>query len=269
VSDVDSLAAHIETYQNTAAHNDGLYQAFTRLTDGVPVLKQHRDWVEAHKWGYGDRAFHYLWFLLLRDLAERFPTVSALEIGVYKGQTISLWALIARRFGLDLRMTAISPFEGTVRKQPHLIRRLRRWLDRHYRETAETGNLYFHEDYLRRNQEIFEAFELDFSAVRVIKGYSNDSAVARQVAESRFALLYIDGDHSLEVARSDIATYGPLVEEGGYLVMDDASWFLPGSGFWRGREAVSIAAEDVPSLGFTNVLNVGHNRAYRRTRACR
>jgi hypothetical protein len=52
-------------------------------------------------------------------------------------------------------------------------------------------------------------------------------------------------------------------------VMDDASCFLPGTGFWKGLEAVSVAAEDIPALGFENVLNVGHNRVYRRVRASR
>lgn len=262
--DVDSLSARIGAYENTGPHNEALHRAFTRLADGIPLLKHHRDWVEAKRWGFGDRAFHYLWFLLLRDLAERAPVIRALEIGVYKGQITSLWALIARRYGLDLRVTAVSPFEGTAQRLPHPIRKLRRWLDRGYRQAADAGNLYFHDDYLQRTREIFDAFGLDFDAVRVIRGYSNDPGVARQVAGSRFALVYIDGDHSLDVARSDVATYAPLVEEEGYLVMDDASWFLPGSGFSKGYEAVSIAAEGIPPLGFANVLNVGHNRVYRR-----
>ena len=101
----DSLADRISRYRNTAEHNDGLHAEFTRLTDSVPLLKRHRDWVEANKWGYGDRAFHYLWWLVLPFLAERFGPLRALEIGVFKGQTISLWGLIARERGIDLAGT--------------------------------------------------------------------------------------------------------------------------------------------------------------------
>ncbi len=260
----DCLAAHIDAYRSIAAHNESVYAEFTRLTDTVPFLKRHRDWVETNRWGYGDRAFHYLWLLVIEDLARRFPAVSALEIGVYKGQVISLWTLIAAERGLDIHVDAVSPFEGNMRKQPRLLRRLRMRIDRKYRETQTVGNLHRRDDYVRRNQEIFQAFGLDFESVRAVKGYSNDPAVMARFVGRRFALVYIDGDHSLEVARSDIATYGPLVEEGGYLVMDDASCFLPGTGFWKGLEAVSVAAEDIPALGFENVLNVGHNRVYRR-----
>ncbi len=265
----DCLAAHIAAYQNVAAHNESVYAEFTRLTDTAPFLKRHRDWVETHRWGYGDRAFHYLWLLVVEDLARRFSTVSALEIGVYKGQVISLWTLIAAERDLDVQVDAVSPFEGNMRKQPRLLRRLRMRFDRKYREAQTAGNLHRHDDYLRRNREIFRAFGLDFDSVRAVKGYSNDPAVMARFAGRRFALVYIDGDHSLEVARSDIATYGPLVEEGGYLVMDDASCFLPGTGFSKGLDAVSVAAEDIPPLGFENVLNVGHNRVYRRVRATR
>ncbi|HWP34039.1 MAG TPA: class I SAM-dependent methyltransferase [Thermodesulfobacteriota bacterium] len=260
----DSLAARIAAYRNDAAHNEALYREFTRLADAVPFLKRHRDWVEVNRWGYGDRAFHYLWLLLLGDLAATGGPVSALEIGVYKGQTISLWALVARECGFDVRITALSPFEGNLPRQPRLLRRLRMRLDRRYREACLAGNLHRRDDYLRRCREIFEAFGLDFEAVRVIRGYSNDPVVAARLAGERFALVYIDGDHSLEVARSDIATYGPLVAPGGYLVMDDAGCFLPGSGYFKGLETVSVAAEDIPALGFENVLNVGHNRVYRR-----
>jgi len=46
--------------------------------------------------------------------------------------------------------------------------------------------------------------------------------------------------------------------------MDDASCDLPGEGYFKGYSAVSTAARIVPSLGFENVLNIGHNRIYRR-----
>ena len=49
------------------------------------------------------------------------------------------------------------------------------------------------------------------------------------------------------------------------LVADDAGCELPGTVFWKGHESVSRAARELPALGFTNVLNVGHNRVYQRT----
>ena len=69
-----------------------------------------------------------------------------------------------------------------------------------------------------------------------------------------------------EVVNSDIRLYAPLVEPGGYLVMDDAAAFLPGT-FWKGFEGVARACMVLPSMGFTNVLNIGHNCIFCKDRA--
>jgi len=47
-------------------------------------------------------------------------------------------------------------------------------------------------------------------------------------------------------------------------VIDDASCNLPGTAFWKGHESVSRAADHWGGPGFVNVLNVGHNRVYKR-----
>lgn len=261
----DNLGARIGAYANTAAINEALHAEFTELTDRTEFLKRHRDWVEENRWGYGDRAFHHMWRLLIEDLAQRFSPIRALEIGVYKGQTISLWAWIAAQRELAVEIAAISPFEGNEKPAPRWQKSLRKRLDPAYRRAARDRNLHPIDDYLARTCEIFEAFDLNFGAVRAIRGLSNDPAVSAQVKGMRLALLYIDGDHSLEVARSDIATYAPLVEAGGYLVLDDAGCFLPGETFWKGIESVSQAAEEIPALGFKNIINIGHNRIYRKT----
>jgi hypothetical protein len=44
--------------------------------------------------------------------------------------------------------------------------------------------------------------------------------------------------------------------------MDDASYFLEGSRFWKGHREVSRASEIIEGLGFRNILNIGHNRVY-------
>jgi hypothetical protein len=265
----DSLAGRIADYRNTAADNDSLYADFSRLTDTFDVLKRHRDFVEQNAWGFGDRAFHYMWYLILLDLAERFTPVKALEIGVYKGQVLSLWALIARELGLGVEISGISPFEGNNKPMPALVRKLRRLVDRRYRSARRDGNLYPAGDYLPLVEEIFRRFDLDAHRCRLLRGYSTDAAITSAVAGERFSVIFVDGDHSYEGVQRDIATYAPLLAAGGYLVMDDASCFIPGTGFWKGRESVSRACELIPAFGFENVLNVGHDRLYRKTPAAR
>lgn len=260
----ETLRDQIDRYECTAEHHDRLFEELTRRTDQVAELREHRDWVERHRWGYGDRAFHAMWLLLLEDLAARMPRAKALEIGVYKGQVISLWALLARRLGWDLRITAISPFEGEIEPGALWRHRLRKLVSRRYRRQAAVGNLQLRDDYLERNREIFAAFELDFGAVRAIQARSADPEALRHLAGERFHLVYIDGDHSYEGALFDIQTHGSRVEPGGFLVVDDASFLLPGTKFFKGFETVSRACEAIPSLGFTNIWNVGHNRIYER-----
>lgn len=48
--------------------------------------------------------------------------------------------------------------------------------------------------------------------------------------------------------------------------MDDASYYLEGSVYWKGHEEVSKACESIENLGFKNILNVGHNRVYEKVR---
>ena len=255
-------------YQCTAEGNDRVYREFTALTDSVPFLKAHRDYVEANSLGMGFRAFHYMWLLVLDDLRRRFGAVSALEIGVFKGQVVSLWGMIGHEMGIPIRITALSPFAGN---QPRLriVRSLMRRFSRRYRERRQTGSLYYDDDYLDATRSIFERFAGPFDRVRIVKGLSTDPAIHRTVASETFQLVYIDGDHSYEAVASDIAGYAPLVAPGGYLVMDDASFYLPtvdnaATPFFKGYESVARACEAIPDLGFVNVLNVGHNRVYRR-----
>jgi hypothetical protein len=258
----DSLTFRMEQYRNTAQFNEDLYREFTMRIDAVPFLKAHRDWVEKNKWGFGDRAFHYMWLLIVDHLCTSFGAAGPfLEIGVYKGQVLSAIALCAEQFGRRADLCAISPFTGN-RPRSRIAGVLRRCLQPEYRRSHKLGNLYDSCDYLGACRVIFEAFGLDFDAVTVLRGLSSDPAIYEQVRSSAFAAIYIDGDHSFEGVRTDLLRYSPLIRAGGLLIMDDASCEVPGKGYFKGHPEVSRAAEMIPSLGFRNILNCGHNRIY-------
>jgi hypothetical protein len=53
-------------------------------------IKKHRQYFIQDQRGFGEDAFHAMWFILLQELKPK----KALEIGVYRGQTITLWKLI-------------------------------------------------------------------------------------------------------------------------------------------------------------------------------
>lgn len=260
----DRLADWIRDYECSAQGNEAVFARLGELTDGIDWLKAHRDFVEANAWGMGYRPFHFMWLMILKDAAERFGAVRAMEIGVHKGQVTSLWGMIGKRLGIPVEITAISPFAGNQPKL-RIVRSFLKRFSKTYQARRAAGSLYYDEDFLGATREIYEKFAGGFDSVRVVKGLSTDPGVHAKVARDRFEVIYIDGDHSYESVKSDVRWYAPLVVPGGYLVMDDAAYFLPGGTFHKGYESVSRACDEcVPPLGFDNVLNVGHNRVFRR-----
>jgi hypothetical protein len=259
------LATHVRAYRNTAERNDGVHADFTAAASADPLLSKHRSHIEQNKLGYGDAAFHAMWKLLLHAAHERFGRVDALEIGVFKGQVISLWALLAKAHGWQVRVHAVTPLEGQALGGFRWWRSLKFRLLPRYRERIRSGDFYPEDDYEGVVRKLFSHFDLDFSEVRLVRGYSNDPAVLAQLQADRFHIIYIDGDHTFEGAASDVRLFAPKVVTGGWLVMDDAAYDLPGTTFWKGYETVSRACALLPGLGFSNVLNVGHNRVFEKT----
>ena len=251
-------------YVNSADSNDRLHTEFTARTWAEPVLASHRQHVETAKLGYGDAAFHHLWLLLLAAAHQRFGPISALEIGVFKGQTISLWALLSREHHIPVHIHAITPLEGQPIKTARWWRSLRYRFDRHFREKSDSGSFYPVDDYEAIVRAHFAFHGLDFDQVVLMRGYSTAPAIREHAATSRYQLLYIDGDHTYAGVVADIEHYAPLVAPGGWLVMDDASFDQPGTVFWKGYDSVARACQLLPSFGFKNVLNIGHNRVFER-----
>ncbi len=263
-----ALAADFQTrlraYTPTAEHHDRIFAEFTALTWADPVLTRHRRHVETHQLGYGDPAFHALWARLLATAHAQFGTIDVLEIGVFKGQVISLWALLAREYGWPVRVHALSPLAGQPMPKTGWWRSLLFRLSAHFRERVQSGDFYPVEDYEAILRAHFSAHHLSFDAVRLLRGYSTDESIRQQVASDRFHLIYIDGDHTYAGASADIGHYAPKVVPGGWLVMDDAAFDQPGTTFWKGYDTVARACHFLPPLGFKNVFNVGHNRVFQR-----
>jgi Methyltransferase domain len=258
----------VNLYQNNGPKNDEFYQLFTQKTNELSFLKDHRDYIEKYKLGFGDRAFHYMWYLLMTSLQQRGESIRALEIGVYKGQVISLWSLIAAKAGMPAAIAAITPLEGTEPVSSLLnnrvVKKLKRMFSASFREQEKVGNLYPDEDYHKIISNLFRHFGLDFNKVQLHKGYSSNPEILSALKGQLFNLIYIDGDHGYEGAKNDIRNFSAKMIPGGYMVMDDASWYLEGTTFWKGHEEVSRAADIIEDLGFKNILNIGHNRVYQK-----
>jgi hypothetical protein len=260
----DSLSTRIAAYTNTAECNDALYQDFAQQFEKIPFLVEHRRHIETYELGYGGPAFHYMWYLILSHWINQVETPRFLEIGVFKGQIISLWALIARQQGWSIEISAVSPLEGNPLPESKWSRRWKALVNPHFAEELKAGNFYPEENYHATIAQLFQTFDLDFDTVHFLRGYSNDPEILETLKEEQFSVIYVDGDHTFDGVESDIRNYASKLALGGFLVMDDASYYLPGTAFWKGHEPVSRACEIIPSLGLVNILNMGHNRIYQK-----
>jgi hypothetical protein len=261
------LVDYIENYRCDAQSNNFIHSHFTEMTNRVKVLAGHRNYIEENKLGFGDRAFHYMWYLLLRHLIETRQRPRLLEIGVYKGQVISLWTLIGKSLGSEVHIECITPLSGNLASQNKFIEFFRVLFSKKFREDKAAGNFYTDDDYYDIIRSLFEKFQLNIRDVIFHKGLSSDYNVLQELANKEFDLVYIDGDHTRSAVEQDIKNYSTKLSRGGFLVMDDASCYLPGGEnkeYWKGHLSVSQACEIIPALGFDNVLNVGHNRIYRK-----
>ena len=204
-------------------------------------FRRHREYFTQNRRGFGEDAFHTMWFLLFRE----FKPESFLEIGVFRGQSLSLAALLARHFKLDCFVQGISPFSPAG-------------------DAVSTyrNNVDYQEDTLKN----FAHFKLP--APSLLKAFSTDAAAARLIAARRWSFIYIDGNHDYEIARADWDLCAKNLLPGGLIVLDDASrdtGYVPPAFASAGHPGPSQLAKEISQPPFTEILRVGHNRVFQKS----
>jgi Methyltransferase domain len=206
-----------------------------------PAVREHRAYFQRPWMGFGEDAFHAMWFLLFRE----FKPAAFLEIGVYRGQTLSLAALLSRINGVPCEVQGISPFSSAGDS-----------LTKRY-----SGKFDYYEDTLKN----FEHFKLPVP--KLLRAYSTDDAAKTLITSRRWDLIYIDGNHDYEVARQDWTVCAAAVKPGGAIVLDDAGLttsYRPPIYASPGHPGPSRLAVEVGAKGFREILQVGHNRVFQR-----
>jgi hypothetical protein len=201
-------------------------------------LREHRHYFSQQGRGYGEDAFHAMWWMLIRE----FRPVSCLEIGVFRGQVISLWGLIAKLIGMPIDIHGISPFApigDSVSEYPVDI------------------------DYLEDTKKSFTTFGLESPIL--ISALSTDSLAINHINGHHWDLIYIDGGHDYEVVVSDYNQCVRQLKSGGVLVMDDSSLgtdFEPPSFSFAGHPGPSRVMLDVAIKELHFIGAVGHNNVF-------
>lgn len=203
-------------------------------------LRAHRRYFAAERRGFGEDAFHVMWFLLFREFKPR----EFLEIGVYRGQTLSLAALLQRTFACEGNVAGISPFSATG--------------DSVSRYDSSV-------DYLQDTLENFAQFSV--RKPTLLKAFSTDKAAGELIASRQWDCVYIDGSHDYEVASQDWKNCSRQIRLGGIIVLDDSGLttiYKPPLFASAGHPGPSQIAGEVARQSFSEILQVGHNRVFQR-----
>jgi hypothetical protein len=222
-----------ESWADQPEIHQAIFDELIKKTNGEAKLKALRDYIEENIFGFGERAFYYLFKLITK---EHPVDLNFLEIGVFRGQTLALMRLLNPK----ARITGITPLDST---------------DGHWES-----------DYANDIETLHRAFKL--KQPRIIKGLSTDPEVIAEASKETFDMIYIDGGHSYEVAKNDVYKYSSLVKIGGHLIIDDCCnrYNLP-EGMFKGIETVSKAVDELlPNDYYKEICSVGHIRVFERVK---
>ena len=202
------------------------------------LFKIHRIYFTSNRRGFGEKAFHAMWFHIFKQHAPK----KVLEIGVYRGQTLSLFNLLQKYFSIEGEVYGITPLSTS----------------------GDEYSNYKKLDYEKDITENFRMFNLPNPNLK--KGYSNDKDMIDFINSKKWDLIYVDGSHDYEIVKSDINVSISNLKKGGILVLDDASLYLnlhKIDGMFKGHPGPSLVADElVLSDLVTNICNVGHNRIF-------
>jgi hypothetical protein len=206
-----------------------LHNYYCQKTNEVPELKALRDFVEQKAFGFGERSFYWMWKLIVDELPDHF---SLLEIGVFRGQTLALVQMLAQLAGKTCSVYGVTPLDTT---------------DGHW-ESDYKSDIHFLHNYFALNQPT------------IIEGLSTEPEIIEAVKVLKsFDVVYIDGGHTYDVAKSDIINYAPLAKQ--YLVIDDCCNDLDiPFGMFPGIQSVTDAV--IETIETPHSYSVVHNKVW-------
>jgi hypothetical protein len=206
-------------------------------------LREHRAYFHNtlnDRRGFGEDAFHTLWYFLVREIRP----ASFLEIGVFRGQVISLVTLCSKLQQTPCEVWGIAPFS-------------------HAGDSVSTYRQDL--DYYKDTLANFDHFNLPHP--HLLKAYSTDPEAVKLIESRTWDMIYVDGNHDYEVVCRDWEVCARNVKVGGVIVLDDAgleTTFEPPMFASKGHPGPSRLAKEIDRSKFREILQVGHNRALQR-----
>jgi hypothetical protein len=191
--------------------------------------------------GFGELAFSWNWYLLVNDMPTDF---SFLEIGVYKGRVLALIQMLSSVMNKNSTIYGVTPLSTA----------------------GDKYSIYLDVEYLNEIKRNFSLSNATFDNTMIIKGFSQDINTINTVNKyKQFNIIFIDGCHDYDIVCKDIDNYLPMLKNGGYLVMDDASLLLENAyGKFLGHMDVAKAIHDKININknLIHLYAIGHNRIW-------
>lgn len=213
------------------------HQAFHH--DSPNWLKDHRAYFSKESRAFGEDAFHSMWLHIFQEFKPKY----IVEIGVYRGSTLSLFSLLSKQLSLDSEIHGISPLTHTGDSVSQYIKSL---------------------DYEMDIKENFKYFNLDEPVLH--KGLSQDQPMIEVLASKKWDLIFIDGNHDEKAVAFDIKNALCNISDNGLIVLDDSALntdYRKLSYSTAGHPGPSNVANDfLRRKIITEVVACGHNRAF-------
>ncbi len=203
-------------------------------------LREHRSYFTSERRGFGEDAFHVMWYFLFRE----FRPKNFVEIGVYRGQTLSLATLLSRMNNFPTEIIGISPFSGADDSMCKYLKSV---------------------DYYKDTLANFDRFKLP--APQLLRAFSTDPEAERFISSKQWEMVYIDGNHDYEIVKRDWENCSTNLKAGGIIVIDDSGLttsFRPPVFATGGFPGPSKLAQEIDRKHFRELVQVGHNRVFQK-----
>ena len=204
-------------------------------------VRKHRKYFKINKRGFGEDAFHGMWDFLFLN----FKPKSILEIGIYRGQTLSLFNYLSDYYRLESEVWGIAPLTSSGDNVSNYI-------DINYQDDIEFN---------------FNNFNL--KKPNIFIGHSNSHLGKKFIQSKKWDLIYIDGSHEYEIVKQDVDNCIKSLNKKGLLVLDDSSLYTDFNlihkdiSSFKGHEGPSkIFNELIKDKKLNYLFGVGHNNIF-------
>ena len=202
-------------------------------------IKYHRLYFSQEQRGFGENPFHVLWYLLFRE----FNPKNALEIGVYRGQVLTLWGLITKELAIKTNIFGLSPLKNI----------------------NDSVSDYINIDYETDIKDHCKKFNI--KEPKLVKEYSNSEKGIAFIKSKKWDLIYIDGSHDYDVVKFDFLNSYNALNDNGLIIMDDSSLYINCKnriGSFKGHPGPSRICSEFAQKKMRHLGTIGHNNIFQK-----